>query len=286
LSNYNPKLFDPVSPQVAALTFVRSKLNVRDGDFVVTNSYTAKSTNITHVYLQQTIKDIKVANGKIGIHVNAANNIIAYDDSFFKGVSTAQSSTSEPHPAQTTATEQASTHKLITRQLKTWDGQTNGFVSPVDALRTLASHIQQQFDTGKATITSHNNPESGQSYLIRGVDFATEAIRATQSYIQATANELVPVWEYSVKMPLNYFHAHVSADGKKIVYLVDLVRFASYRVNKFGTNNPIDTPRQLVTNPADRLASPNGWHTQGSKKFTTTIGNNIIAQENCAGADD
>ncbi|KAI8051335.1 Fungalysin metallopeptidase-domain-containing protein [Syncephalis plumigaleata] len=250
LSSYNPRSFAPVDPQAAALTFARSQLKIKDG--------------------------IKVANGKIGIHVNAANSIIAYDDSFFKGTPAPNTS------RRTTVTEQASNQKLVTHQLKTWDGQTNGFVSPVDAFRTFANHIHQKFNACKVTITPRDNASGGQSYLIRGVDFVTEDISVTQSH----GRELVPVWEYTVKMPLNYYHVHVSADGKTIVSLVDLVRFASYRVNKFGNNNPIDTPRQLVTNPADPIASPNGWHTQGSKQFTTTIGNNAIAQENYSGSED
>ncbi|KAI8057036.1 Fungalysin metallopeptidase-domain-containing protein [Syncephalis plumigaleata] len=204
LSSYNPRSFGPVDPQAAALTFARSQLKIKDGDYVVTNSYKTQS------------------------------------------------------PTSPTSTCN----------------------KPSKALRS------PMFDASKVTITPRDNAPGGQSYLIRGVDFVTEDISVTQSYIQATSNELVPVWEYTVKMPLNYFHVHVSADGKTIVSLVDLVRFASYRVNKFGNNNPIDTPRQLVTNPADPIASPNGWHTQGNKQFTTTIGNNAIAQENYSGSED
>lgn len=46
--------------------------------------------------------------------------------------------------------------------------------------------------------------------------------------------------------------------------------------------------RQIVQNPADKTASPLGWHDigDGSGLQTTTIGNNVIAQENSANSND
>ncbi|KAI9597871.1 Fungalysin metallopeptidase-domain-containing protein [Syncephalis fuscata] len=228
LSTYKP-------PQ-AALEFVRSQLHIKNGDFIMTTSHKSEPSGTTHVYLQQTIKDINVSNGVVGIHVDKANKIIAYDDSFFK-------------------TNKA--NQFVAKPLKTWDSQTTGFVSPADALGKLAAHIKQQFDASKVqTVPQAKSAGNGQSYLLKNVDFATSAVQVSQSYIQTSANE----------MPLNHFLAHVSADGTKILALKDLMSFASYNV--------------VVTDPADKIASPNGWHTQGSKKFTTTVGNNVFAQAN------
>ncbi|KAI9592594.1 Fungalysin metallopeptidase-domain-containing protein [Syncephalis fuscata] len=289
LSEYKPPpSFSPRSPQDTALQFARSQLSVKDGDFVVTSSYKTQLSGTTHVYLQQTIKGIKVFNGKVGIHVDKANKIIAYDDSFFKDNSANKTNGSAPdtQARQSTDPHQAVSKKLEARQLKTWSGQTNGFVSPVDAFGLFASYINRPFDASKVIITPQTNPSGGQSYLLKGVQFAIQDVEVTQSYIQANANELVPAWEYSVKMPLNYFHVHISADGRKIISMVDKIRFASYRVNKLGENNPVSTPRELVVDPADKIASPNGWHVQGTKRFTTTIGNNVYAQENYSNKQD
>ncbi|KAI9591848.1 Fungalysin metallopeptidase-domain-containing protein, partial [Syncephalis fuscata] len=244
----------------AALEFIRSQLHIKNGEFILTNSHKSETSGTTHVYLQQTIKDINVSNGVVGIHVDKANKIIAYDDSFFK-------------------TNKA--NQFVAKPLKTWDGQTTGFVSPIDALSKLATHIKQQFDASKVqTVPQAKSAGSGQSYLLENVDFATSPVKVSQSYIQTSANEVEPAWEFMIKMPLNNFLVHVSADGTKILALKDLMSFASYNVVKIGNNNPIDTPRQIVTDPADKIASPNGWHTQGSKRFTTTVGNNVFAQAN------
>ena len=55
---------------------------------------------------------------------------------------------------------------------------------------------------------------------------------------------------------------------------------SSYRVFAFPTESPNDADRHVVTNPADALASPFGWHdTNGvaGPEFTTTQGNNAHA---------
>ncbi|HLS40566.1 MAG TPA: M36 family metallopeptidase [Ornithinicoccus sp.] len=55
---------------------------------------------------------------------------------------------------------------------------------------------------------------------------------------------------------------------------------SSYRVLAWPTESPNDGPRTLVTNPADAVASPFGWHdTDGSPgpEYTITRGNNVHA---------
>jgi extracellular elastinolytic metalloproteinase len=55
---------------------------------------------------------------------------------------------------------------------------------------------------------------------------------------------------------------------------------SSYRVFALPAESPNDGPRTLVTNPADALASPFGWHdVSGTPEpdFTTTRGNNVHA---------
>ena len=57
---------------------------------------------------------------------------------------------------------------------------------------------------------------------------------------------------------------------------------SSYRVYAGPAESPNDGPRTVVTNPADRLASPYGWHdTDGAPgaEFTTTQGNNVHAYQ-------
>jgi len=60
---------------------------------------------------------------------------------------------------------------------------------------------------------------------------------------------------------------------------------ASYRVFDLPVESPVHGNRTLVTNPADALASPFGWHdTNGAAgaEFTTTQGNNVHAYDDRA----
>ncbi|PZG19955.1 metalloprotease [Micromonospora craterilacus] len=57
---------------------------------------------------------------------------------------------------------------------------------------------------------------------------------------------------------------------------------SSYNVYAGPAESPNDGPRTIVTNPADALASPYGWHdTNGAPgaEFTTTQGNNVHAYQ-------
>ena len=52
-----------------------------------------------------------------------------------------------------------------------------------------------------------------------------------------------------------------------------------------GVNDPDDGNREVLVDPHTAKASPLGWHDQGNgETFTTTIGNNVYAQENWSGS--
>ncbi|KAI9597909.1 Fungalysin metallopeptidase-domain-containing protein [Syncephalis fuscata] len=242
LGSYKPPAsFTPHNAQEVALEFARSQLHIKDGDFVVTTSHKSKLSGTTHVYLQQTIKALK-------------SPMVSWVFMSTKQTRSLPMTTASSRPTQLTSCR---------------------------CFEYTCHTHQQQFDASKVQVVPQaKSTGGGQSYLLKNVGFTKSAVKASQSYIQTSANEVEPAWEFTVKLPLNYFSAHVSADGTKILALSDLISFASYSVVKFGNNNPIDTPLQTVTNPADKTASPNGWHTQGSKQFTTTVGNNVFAQAN------
>jgi extracellular elastinolytic metalloproteinase len=50
----------------------------------------------------------------------------------------------------------------------------------------------------------------------------------------------------------------------------------------WGINDPTEGERVIVTDPFDRQSSEFGWHSDGTKNYNTTRGNNGIAQDNWA----
>ncbi|KAJ3196197.1 Fungalysin/Thermolysin Extracellular metalloproteinase 5 [Irineochytrium annulatum] len=121
---------------------------------------------------------------------------------------------------------------------------------------------------------------------------------AKLKYIQTASRELRPVWDLVMDLGDNWFNAQVDAvkdrKGKPgdIIQLVDWVSDASYTVFPIGINDPESGDRVRVKDPANKLASPYGWHKQSNVtsgrplEFTTTVGNNVFAHENLDGRGD
>lgn len=60
---------------------------------------------------------------------------------------------------------------------------------------------------------------------------------------------------------------------------------ASYNVFPFPVESPLYGSRALVSNPWDLIASPDGWHYDGTEHFTYTRGNNVHTYEDTAGTN-
>ena len=63
-------------------------------------------------------------------------------------------------------------------------------------------------------------------------------------------------------------------------------RGGTYRVVPFPFENPETGTFALVTNPADPVASPLGWHDDGERAYTVTRGNNVFAYDDVDGDDE
>jgi extracellular elastinolytic metalloproteinase len=211
LLQQQPEYFVPPSdPQAVALEFARSQLNIKDSDYSIKSSYTTETTGITHMYLKQIIHGIEVSNGDISVHVDRNGKVIAYGDNFYRNPD------------------------LSKRSL--WFGQASGqFVKPSIAFGTLAAYIGKPIDTTKIKEAPRNNiVNSGNEYVLSGIDYALDEVIAKQAYIQNSRGSLEAAWEFFIDLGDNYFHAHVSADGKRVISLIDWVSSAVYNVLKVG----------------------------------------------------
>ncbi|MGB1270338.1 MAG: M36 family metallopeptidase, partial [Flavobacteriaceae bacterium] len=63
-------------------------------------------------------------------------------------------------------------------------------------------------------------------------------------------------------------------DSQKNQAATTSIMAPSYRVIPYYTESPNHGPFELLVDPADPLASPNGWHDDGTS-YTTTRGNNV-----------
>jgi extracellular elastinolytic metalloproteinase len=216
----------------------------------VTSAYQSEHNKLHHVYLQQVYRGLEVANGFGAVHVDPQGSLVQASHSFF--------------------------------------------VNQKDLV------FQNDFDAEKPTLTAHKALDNFLNYLgLNGFIIVKTPngflvneypeVPVALKYVQ-TENEMKLVWDFELDMGSNWFHAQVSAHDGQVVQLVDWVSHATFNVYPLGMNDPADGKRQLVVDPEDKKASPMGWNTQVSGKktklFTTTIGNNVFAQENIADDGD
>jgi len=249
--------FAPQSPRDVALAFAKKQFKLKEGDYVVKRAYQTAHSGVTHVYLRQLLQGTEVVNGDMNINVDKAGNILSYGSSFLP-----------------------LTQEVLAKS-KTWTGGNARFVSPTQALKTLAAHLKQPLDIAAVKEVRPNTEGPRPSFKLNGVSFAKGDVVAEQSYVQNDQGVLVATWRVNVPMEENWFDAQVSADGSKVLSLNDWVADSSYNVFPYNElAQPDKVGRKLITDPEDKVASPNGWFDQGDKKFTNTIGNNVFAQEN------
>ena len=161
-------------------------------------------------------------------------------------------------------------------------------LGPKDALLAFSHHINQEIvrpdgiELAFRTSFASENPRS----VLTNVPYTVSGeVPTSLVYIQNQEGSLELVHDLELEMDQNWYHAHVSAVTGKIVSLVDWTSDSGYSVFPLGYNDPRDGPRIHVKDPQDENASPLGWHSQGQgKNFTVTIGNNVYAHENIAGA--
>ncbi|RKP04607.1 Fungalysin metallopeptidase-domain-containing protein, partial [Thamnocephalis sphaerospora] len=248
------------SARDVAHDFVQRQLGFTKDDYVVKNLYTARHTNVTHVYLRQIYQGLEIANGDLSLHIDSHNAVVGYSSSFFQKTK-AEVARLGFHSATPSASDLA---RLV------------------EAFCTLSRHIYRPADPSWLSV----RPSGPQQYTLQGVPAPIQNVTAVRSWLHTNTGQLEPVWGFRLRVQRDHFHAHVSADGQRVLSVINWTKYSKYRAIKVGNNNPIDTPPELIVNPEDPVASPRGWNSQGLGWFFTTIGNNVYAQANPDGTDD
>jgi extracellular elastinolytic metalloproteinase len=145
-----------------------------------------------------------------------------------------------------------------------------------------------------------NQINADPEFKVMNVPFSVnKEARVAINYLQVDDGKgglkLQEVYDVQVELQENWYHAHIDSISGKVLQLLDWVsdavpenyhsseRGARYEVYPIGTNDPESGKREIVENPADKDASPKGWHDDGKNTFTVTSGNNVQAQANWGG---
>ncbi|KAI8638727.1 Fungalysin metallopeptidase-domain-containing protein [Parasitella parasitica] len=244
-----------------AVAFAEAELT--SSEFTVTSAYKSDLNGVTHVYLRQKVNGREVLNGDININVDRFGQVISYGNSFARGMSMASGQD---------ATLFA--HKDV--------------IDPAEAVLSLMSFVKSSLPD--PSIVDYLIPDN--LIMFENVPFALSPVEVRQAYIQQENGDLQLVWDLQYELHDNWYNGHVNAHDGTIVGLIDWVSSAAaYNVIPFGNNDPNDTKQQLVKDPHDKWASPDGWHAQGvlskgAKSFNVTIGNNAYTHTNPDGGSE
>ncbi|KAJ3276015.1 hypothetical protein HDV01_006185 [Terramyces sp. JEL0728] len=103
-----------------------------------------------------------------------------------------------------------------------------------------------------------------------------DSFPAAKVYVQVPSGKLVYAHQFQLKdsTKSKWYQVTVDAQTGQIVQTVDYYKHATYQVVKLPKTNP-SQGFEVVADPADKTASPNGWHKSASDSFTNTQGNNV-----------
>lgn len=228
-------------------------------DYQITDSYSSKN-GVDHVFLRQLLNGIPVQNALMNINMKN-KSVLSLGSSFIH------------------TSNSALTRNKIMSATSVTPFTTNPTLSPIEALTVFSEYLNifiPQNSLGIETLTSLVDQET--TYRITN-SFSESAIPAVLRYIY-TEGEMRLVWDLTVDLIDNWYNVHVDSESGKLLSVIDWVSQASYNVFPFGLNDPSDGERSIVQDPANKIASPDGWHVDRGQSFKSTRGNNVVAQNN------
>ncbi|KAE8421381.1 extracellular metallo proteinase mep [Aspergillus pseudocaelatus] len=229
--------------QLVKETFPNASFRLREDHYVGDNG-------VAHVHFRQTIHDLNVDNADFNVNVGKDGTVFSYGNSFYTG----------PVPSITQLTKR-------------------DFTDPEAALKFALSHLQLPINAVGVSAESTKHPHK---YIFRGTSGAVSDPKALLVYLVKPDGTLCLAWRIETDVDENWLLTYVDAKTAEDIHgVVDYVSEAIFQVYGWGINDPAETDsRVIVTDPWDLKVSPWTWFGDGQKNWTSTRGNNGIAQEN------
>jgi hypothetical protein len=254
-------------------------------DWKITDEISYPETGITYVYLRQMHQGIEIYNSSISIMIkNGEIRSFAGDIYQNYKVASSQFGLHAPDAIRKAVQEFApKATPLQIRLLPQAQQNKSGF-----EVYEKGSFSYENVPIKKVYILDENNKLQAAWNLsfapIGTTDWWDVVVDANNGKTIHKANWTTKCNfdHYSTRIPSKHNHSQSCLDASISHKRSD---GASYRVFDLPVESPIHGGRTLVTNPADALASPFGWHdTNGAvgAEFTTTQGNNVHAYEDRA----
>ncbi|KAL7941188.1 Fungalysin metallopeptidase domain-containing protein [Trichoderma barbatum] len=265
LSDYTPsthveedKSFQPESfKRDYVKTATRAVKRANPGaEFRVVGDHYVDVDGIAHVHFKQTAHGIDIDNADFKVNIGRDGKVFSHGGSFFTG----------KVPAVNPLTKR-------------------DFSDPTDALKGAVDILGLPVQADGATAEAK---EGTEKYTLKGTSGAVSDPEARLVYLAKDDGTLSLTWRVETDVVDNWLLTYVDAATNKEVHgVVDYVAdFATFEVFPWGLNDPSEGDRKVFTDPWSVAASPFTWFGDGTTNYTTTRGNNAIAQVNPNGGND
>ncbi|WP_411894392.1 M36 family metallopeptidase [Winogradskyella sp. A2] len=283
--------------RITSTTYLENLLKSANNDeYVITSEYTDAKTGIKHTYIRQAINGIEVFGTESSLHTNANGQTIMAHVNFVANIGSSLKNSS----ASITATQAISSvaqqmgyslSNLQRLENATGSNQKGVFNKAGISNRDIPVKLMYYFRDGhgssmvwELSVMEKNTP-----------DWWNFRVDASSGIIIDKDN-----WTVNCGLPGDHSeegHKAKAVHGKNIDssknisvsnYSVATENYAapsSYNVFSLPLESPYFGPRTLVVNPYDLIASPLGWHNDGTSMYTYTKGNNVAAYDDGLGDD-
>jgi len=254
-------------------------------NWVIQSDASSRASGMWHYYLVQTYNGVEVRNALANLSVKDNDANVNYIQ-FVKNISL-KANSNTPSISALDAVSKALDHINIipTEDIKQLGSKTNEFVfsrAGVTQSDIKVRLVYEKTNDDKLKLAWNVNLDlnSGKHWWNIRIDATTGA------YINKNDWVTTCYWGESKKVHLA--HSEIkktpkasfdfSKEIRKNTIASTSMMAGSYRVLPYYIESPNHGNFELITNPDDAVASPNGWHNDGTA-YTTTRGNNVIARD-------
>ncbi len=247
----------------------------------------SKKSGVTHVYFQQFIGEIPVNGAILNVHVTKDDKLLTSGSTFVNGVSSKRGGESPSLTPEQAVLAAAKALNLPTegvlKQIKSSHGPLQETVFDKGKIASQDIKVQLIYQpVGKGQVSLAWQVEL---YEVNQANHWLAWIDARTGRLLDKYN-LILSCDFGGPESCQHNHEHLptekTPDADFFFPPASPAMSGSYNVYPIPVESPNFGGRSLVTNPADPIASPFGWHdTDGvaGPEFTITRGNNVHAFE-------
>ena len=246
-------------------------------DLYLNSSFTSKHNGVKHMYLQQTHEGIRIKNSSINAAFSEKGELAGVNARIcFNAASKAD-------PAQHSLDLKASVSKAISGL---------GFQASISVNRLNENQYEvtmegpDYFHKTKAELVYWHTPEDDLKLVWEfDIDLPDES-HWYQYAVSAINGEIVEEFDLQLSCaPVDHNHGNCAHFEYREELDMTTLDGSSYRAFPLPVESPSHGVRELITEPADPMSSPFGWHDNDGfvgADFTITRGNNVYAYDDVA----